>query len=66
MNDGDDSSCDRPENDIVEVLVKNEPIDPPDEPMEEEYNELPPPLTPHPPTGTDSENSQEGKKLLQF
>ncbi|XP_018574091.1 zinc finger protein 91-like isoform X2 [Anoplophora glabripennis] len=60
MNDGDDSNCDRPENDIVEVLVKNEPIDPPDEPMEEEYNELPPPLTPHPPNGTDSENSQDG------
>ncbi|KAJ8955168.1 hypothetical protein NQ318_009061 [Aromia moschata] len=48
-------------DDIVEVLVKNEPMDPPDEPMEEEYNELPPPLTPHPlEINHDSENSQDG------
>ncbi|KAJ8914450.1 hypothetical protein NQ315_011391, partial [Exocentrus adspersus] len=58
-NDADDNiSCVRPD-DILEVLVKNEPGED-QERMEEDYNELPPPLTPHPPTGTDSENSQDG------
>ncbi|KAJ8980918.1 hypothetical protein NQ317_011559 [Molorchus minor] len=45
---------------IAEVLVKSEPVDQPDEPMEEEYNELPPPLTPHPPeTNTDVDSSDD-------
>ncbi|KAG5873818.1 hypothetical protein JTB14_012262 [Gonioctena quinquepunctata] len=62
--DETDSIPDGPESRVEMVQVKNEPMDQNEETMEEVYNELPPPLTPHPLEAANHEQLQNGDARL--